>query len=246
VSGAAASAGAARSVLVVGIYLVDREHNAVEIVRELGRSRRWQVEQRWVALGKSTIPDLLASVTAWQAEGPRPKFGLLNELLSRFFDRGRHAYVLVCDDDVTMPAAFLDRYLDLVERHDLALAQPARTHDSYTDHAIVEQLEGLDARATRFVEIGPVFSMRQDVLPLLVPFDVASPMGWGYDYVWPVQIERAGRRMGIVDATPVGHTLRKPAAHYSHREHLRAMKAFLAARPHLTRDEAFTILEAYS
>lgn len=233
------------SVLVLGIYLADRENHAIEIVRELDRSRRWRVEQRWIALGKSAVPEPLARVTMARVEGPRPKFCLLNELLAPCAPV-RHDVVLVCDDDVTLPEGFLDRYLEVIARRDLALAQPARTHGSFTDHVIVEQLEGLEARATRFVEIGPVFSVRREALPLLVPFDESSPMGWGYDYVWPVLIERAGLRMGIVDATPVGHTLRKPAAHYPYREHLRAMRAYLASRPHLTRDEAFTILEAWS
>lgn len=237
--------GGAGGVLVLGVYLVDRENHAVAIAQELGRSRRHRVEQRWVALGKSAIPAPLAGVTAWKTESPASKFGLLNELLASSAPE-RHEVVLVCDDDITMPEGFLDRYLEIVERRDLALAQPARSHDSCTDHAIVEQLEGLEARATRFVEIGPVFSMRRDVLPLLAPFDLSSPMGWGYDYVWPLVLERAGLRMGIVDATPIGHTLRKPAAHYPFREHLQAMKAYLATRPHLTFEEAFTILEAWS
>jgi hypothetical protein len=232
-------------VLVVGVYLADRENHAAAIVRELGSSRRWQVEQRWIALGRSAVPDPLKAVTAFRARSPHPKFLLLNQLL-RGVELDRHEYVLVCDDDIVLPGGFLDSYLELVTRYELALAQPARTQDSYLDHWLVRQLEGLQARRTRFVEIGPLFSIHRDAFPLLIPFDEASPMGWGYDFVWPVVVENARLRMGIVDATPVAHNLRKPVAHYDYLANMRAMRALLANHAHLTRDEAFAIVEAYS
>ncbi len=232
-------------VLVVGVYLADRENRAASIARELGQSGRRQVEQRWISLGRASVPAPLASVTVLRAETPTPKFTLVNRLLAQC-DLDRYDFVLVSDDDISLPAGFLDRYLDIVTEHDLALAQPARTHDSYIDHPIVERLDGLTARRTRFVEIGPLFSMRRDAVRLLTPFSEASPMGWGYDFVWPVVVERAGLRMGIVDATPVAHDLRKSVTHYDQEEAQRAMEEFLARHPHLSRPEAHTIVEAYS
>lgn len=231
--------------LVVGVYLADRENTAADIAREMSGSHRWSVAQRWIALGKGETPEVLAPVTKGRAEPPQPKFSLLNGLLAEA-DLDRHEFVVVCDDDIVLPEGFLDRYLELVTRHDLALAQPARTHDSYIDHWVVEQLDGLDARRTRFVEIGPLFSVRRDAMRHLLPFDEESPMGWGYDFVWPVVMEQAGLKMGIVDATPVAHSLRKPVAYYDHGEASRTMEAFLSRRPHLSRHEAFAILEAYS
>ena len=130
--------------------------------------------------------------------------------------------------------------------HGFALAQPARTHASYIDHPFVEQLTGIDARWTRFVEIGPVFSMRRDAAELMVPFDENSPMGWGYDFVWPVLLETAGLRLGIVDATPVGHTMRRPLAHYDYEPTRARMDEYLTRRPHLTPGEAFVIVESYA
>ena len=239
-------AGAATGrVLAVGIYLTDRENRVRQLWQELGRSRRWSVEQRWIALGRSEPPAEVVPMTSAVVRDLRPKFELLNGLL-RPGKLDPYDYVLVCDDDVHLPEGFVDGYLELVQRHDLALAQPARAHGSYVDHAIVEQMDGLDARLTRFVEIGPVFSVRRDAVPLLVPFDETSPMGWGYDFVWPVAMEKVGLRMGIVDATPVAHDLRRPAAHYDVMAEQRVMKAFLDARPHVSRAEAFTVLEAYA
>jgi hypothetical protein len=243
-SGAPPPVGDRPSVLVVGVYLCDRENHAVEIARELGRSRRWDVQQSWIALGSSALPEPLRPITAWRQERPLAKFVLVNRLLARLGTE-RHAFVLVCDDDILLPEGFVDAYLELVSRHDLALAQPARTHDSYTDNWIVQRLDGLAARRTRFVEIGPLFSMRRDAARLLVPFDETSPMGWGYDFVWPLTLEEAGLRLGIVDATPIAHNLRKPVAFYDDREAAAAMKAYLARRWHLSPRDAFTILEAY-
>jgi hypothetical protein len=71
-------------------------------------------------------------------------------------------------------------------------------------------------------------------------------MGWGFDFAWPVAMEAAGLHMGIVDATPVGHCLRRPVANYNYDTANRAMKAYLAAHPHLPRDRAFTIVRAFA
>lgn len=210
----------------------------------LAASRAWSVEQRWIATGGGTPDPAVAPVTVKAIEAPRPRFALVNELLAGV-SLDRYAYVLVCDDDFRVPEAFVDRYLALVGRHDLALAQPARTHGSHVEHAITEQMEGLDARLTRFVETGPLFSIRRDALRLLVPFDEAAPEGRGCEFVWPVALETAGLRMGIVDATPLTCDLRPPGLRDVAAEQ-RLMKAFLDQRSHVSRAEAFTILEAYA
>lgn len=243
------TAGEGRSgtgrVLVVGIYLADRENTAEGIAVELQRSQRWSVDQRWVALGRAEAPPTVAALTVERLERMTPKFQIVNRLLSPI-PLGDYEYVLLTDDDIELPAGFLDRYLELTTRHGLSLAQPARTHDSYIDHSLVEQLDGLDARWTRFVEIGPFLSIHRTAVSSLVPFDEASPMGWGYDFAWPVVMERAGLKLGIVDATPIGHRLRKPVENYDHATADAAQRAYLWNRPHLSRADAFTIVEAYA
>ena len=233
-----------RRVLALGVYLSNREHLAEAISAELTRSRAWQVEQRWIALGDGPVPVALAGVTVERVPGPVPKFALLNRLL-RGVDLDGLEHLLVVDDDIALPDGFLDQYLALVERHRFALAQPARTHDSFVDHGFVEQLDGLEARQTRYVETGPLFSIERAAFPLLLPFDETPPMGWGLDFTWPVALERAGLRLGVVDATPVSHRLRKPAAYYDLQASLKGMAAYLSGREHLSRSEAFTIVEPY-
>jgi len=233
------------SVLVIGVYLCDKDNQAPAIVGELARSRQWRVDQRWIALGEHPVPQVLAVATVGQRHAPAPKFSILNEVLAGT-PVADYAYIVVCDDDVTLPPGFLDEYLDVVGRYDFALAQPARSHDSFIDHPFVEQLDGLSARQTRFVEIGPLFSIRADAVRTLVPFDEASPMGWGYDFVWPLAMARAGLKLGIVDRTPIVHSFRKPVAHYDHGLADRAMQRYLDTRPHVSKAEAFSILASYA
>jgi hypothetical protein len=173
------------------------------------------------------------------------KFLLLNQLLAET-DIDRYEFIVVCDDDIVLPSGFIDRYLELVTRYEFGLAQPARTHESFIDHPFVEQLDGLAARWTRFVEIGPLFSVHRRAVALLLPFDESSPMGWGYDFFWPSLIADAGLKMGIVDATPVAHSFRKPVSYYEHGTSSRDMERFLRQRSHLSPDEAFFIVESYA
>lgn len=234
----------ARRVLVVGIYLADKENLALRITQELARSSDWNVAQRWVSLGKNPPDSDMAPFTMQVTDTFSPKFLLLNQLFEKI-DLCDFEYVIVSDDDIHLPAGFVDRYLALVSRYDLTLAQPARTHDSYIDHWFVEQLDGIDARRTRFVEIGPLFSLHRSAFDHFLPFDEASPMGWGNDFVWPILAEKHGLRMGIVDAVPVAHNFRKPVAYYDHGANAKHMSKYLAERPHLSKKDAFFILESY-
>ncbi len=128
---------------------------------------------------------------------------------------------------------------------DLALSQPARTADSYIDHYFVMQMPGIKGRTTRFVEIGPLVCVRSDAYSLIFPFGEVG-MGWGLDFIWPQLIEQAGLRMGIVDAVPVAHRLRKPVSHYSHAQADQEQQNLLRNRQHLSREEAFIVREIYS
>lgn len=171
-----------------------------------------------------------------------PKFGIIDSLSA---DAWRFDWLIIVDDDVELPNGFLDRFLGLAERHDFAVCQPARSLESHIDHGIVMQMPGLVARQTRFVEIGPLVAIRRDAMSLLLPFGAEAGMGWGLDFVWPVRLESAGLRMGIVDATPVAHRMRRPLSGYDHGPADRAMSERLAACPHLAPERAFTVVEAY-
>lgn len=233
-----------QTVLILGVYLVDKENLASQITADFKTSRGWEVEQRWVAVGVGAPDSALASSTVLHIHSPVPKFSLLNRLL-REVDTATYEYLIVSDDDIVLPPRFLDNYLAMVAHFGFALAQPARTHDSYIDHPFVEQLDGIDARWTRFVEIGPLFSLHNSAFEAFLPFDEASAMGWGYDFVWPCIAEERHLKMGIVDALPVAHNLRKPVTHYDYGKANKTMSNYLAKHPHLSKAEAFYILDSY-
>jgi hypothetical protein len=232
------------SVLVLGIYLADRPNTVSHLVRGFAEATRYSVTQRWIAL-RGALPDPdIAAVTVDRIGELVPKFILLNRMLSQI-DWRPFDYLVFTDDDIVTQRGFLDAFLGWQGQLDLALAQPARTQYSFADRKFCRQRKGIRGRQTRFVEIGPLFSVRRDLAPRIVPFDESSPMGWGYDFVWPVIAESAGARIGIIDVTPVDHSLRGQAVAYSNQAAGQAMQAYLARRRHLSKDEAFTVLQTF-
>lgn len=181
----------------------------------------------------------------WQGvkAGGLAKFANLNIILGRK-PLDRYEYIVVVDDDITLPVDFLVHYMAAVNYYDFALAQPARTHTSSIHHLIVRQRPQLQARRTNFVEIGPVFSIRRDLFDVLLPFNMMSPMGWGYDYVWPRQVHERRLKMGIIDATPVEHSLR-PNVGYDITPVATQMNDYLAATPHWSPEQCHQTLEEY-
>lgn len=235
--GDAAAQLTGKRVLVLGIYLRDRHNCADHLVARLAESRYLTVEQRWAALAPGESTAAVRARTVLASETMIPKFALLNRL-AKGADLSAYDAVLVTDDDITLPAGFLDAYLAWQFRLGLALAQPARAIHSFYDHRFTLRRPWCTARETRFVEIGPVFSLTRAAISHLLPFDERSPMGWGYDYVWPAVLGERGLRMGIIDATPVDHSHRPQGAAYSRNEHGQLMDRFLATQPHLSRDQA--------
>jgi glycosyltransferase involved in cell wall biosynthesis len=232
-----------RKVLVLGVYLTDQPNTAEDIAANVAASAVHLVTQRWVALGNAPPPLGLAAVTVGTVRERTPKFKIINHVLSGE-DLSAYDYVLLTDDDVVLPDQFVDRFITLQERLDFRIAQPARTNNSYIDHPIVGQQQGVVARQTRFVEIGPVVSFHKSCFDLVFPFDLTSPMGWGYENVWSYLLWERDMKMGILDALPVDHSLRKPVANYSWSEADAQRKELFGKHNHYTYDECFRVLVA--
>lgn len=195
-------------VLVVGVYADRPDSRVMDLIESFG-----DVVQKW-------------------APEDGPKFPAINRLIASA-DVDRFDYLIVSDDDIVVPPNLIDRLLYLMEAHDFALAQPARTPDSTFDHPITVQRAGVIARETTFVEIGPLVCIRRDLFPVLLPFDERSPMGWGYDLVWPRQLAALHKRMGIIDAVPVQHATRPQGVTYDKRAAATAMAYYLGLHDHL-------------
>jgi hypothetical protein len=150
--------------------------------------------------------------------------------------------LIVFDDDIILPNTFIDSFVYAQEKCNFSLCQPARTPNSWIDHEIVKQQPKLLARQTRFVEIGPVFSIKSDLFSALLPFNELSPMGWGLDFVWPAQVEHAQKRMGIIDAVPINHSIRTPRENYGYDKALNELNCLISLYPHLDKKDASTVL----
>lgn len=232
------------SILIIGVYLAGQANNAVHLVKSFYKSKNWNTIQKWASIGPCSENDELKEVTKFVSEEGKQKFVILNKLLADE-DIDKYDFIIVSDDDISVPDGFIDDYLNLIMQYDFALAQPARTHQSYIDHHFTEQLAGLKARRTRFVEIGPLFSIRNDIFSSFLPFDEDAYMGWGCDFVWPCIIDDLSLKMGIIDSTPVDHSLRKPVGNYNYDIAKKSFDDYLSKHSHLTKVESFIILESY-
>ncbi len=92
-------------------------------------------------------------------------------------------------------------------------------------------------RETGYVEIGPVVALHRTTFEVLLPFPELRA-GWGLDAHWAALAQRHGWRLGIVDATPIRHQLRRIASFYNREEAVSEGRGFLAQRPYLSAAES--------
>jgi hypothetical protein len=230
-----ADAAPQRDVLVASIYRGDGQtlSNAVE---ELMRSRHG-VQLSLGYMGERPPGQLEHHTDAAGLEGG--KFANLNELLG-----GDAPWTLVVDDDVELPARFLDRLIGIAEHHGLDLAQPAQSLASHAAWPVTRRRRGSLLRESRFVEIGPVTLFRQEVLEELTPFP-ALRYGWGLDVHWAAIAAQRGWRLGIVDAVVVRHESVGVAGSYDSEAALDEALEFLTDRPFLDKEAAQEVLRTH-
>jgi hypothetical protein len=221
--------------------------------RRLRRASSGSPERRVLALGieRAGEPNLLAHsfaelrrsrhevVTAAIAMEGRGKWENVGLLLERHPPEAQD-WLLVVDDDVRLPHGFLDAFLFLAERFGLAIAQPAHRARSHAAWAITRRRPGLLARETTFVESGPLVAFHRTTFEALLPFPPLRA-GWGLDAHWSAVARSRGWRIGIVDATPVGHGMRRIAASYDRGAAIAEAREFLASREYVRASEVRTL-----
>jgi hypothetical protein len=141
-------------------------------------------------------------------------------------------WLLVVDDDVRLPGAFLDRFVAVCDAFGLDLAQPAQTLRSHSAWKVTRRRPASLVRETRFVEIGPVTAFSSRAAAELLPFPELR-YGWGLDLHWAALAGQRGWRLGIVDALPVRHDSSLVGAAYSREDAQSEAARFLADRPYL-------------
>jgi GT2 family glycosyltransferase len=212
-----------RRVLVLGIVREQHRALAERAQAELARSRH-ELELR-------TGPP-----------GALGKFENLNALLgaagSEQRARAERAdWLIVIDDDVELPRAFVDRFLFLCERFSLQLAQPAHRLNSHAAWPQTRRVANSFVHETSFVEIGPVTAFARVTFATLLPFPQLR-MGWGLDAHWGAVAREHGWRCGVTDAVAIGHRAAPAADAYSREAAIAEARAFLAERPYVPAAEA--------
>ena len=241
--------------------LADALDDATAFVRlqpyRLGRAARTLPRRRVLVLAieRTDTPNLLAEAQAelmgsrhdvriaTAPAGRHGKFENLGTLLAQHPPTDRD-WLLVLDDDVALPRNFLDRFLFLVERFGLQIAQPAHRQRSHAAWQITRRRRGSLVRQTPFVEIGPVFAFAATTFDVLLPFPPLK-VGWGLDLHWSALACERGWRSGVIDATPIRHGLRLIATSYARTDALDEARTFLATRPYTRAADAQRTLAAH-
>ncbi|HWH93540.1 MAG TPA: hypothetical protein VNT03_06735, partial [Baekduia sp.] len=211
-----------RRVLVVGVERLDVPNLMAAARAELLRSRH----------------DVTIDVAP--AVAGRGKFENLDALLARH-DLAAFDWIIVTDDDVALPRGFLDTFLACAEAGRLRLAQPAHRRHSHAAWDVTRRRAGSDWRETTFVEIGPITAFERTAAAALLPFPKGLKMGWGLDAHWSAVARERGWRIGVVDATPIGHTIRPAAEGYPRVTAAAEARRFLDGRPYVARDDVRTL-----
>jgi hypothetical protein len=215
-------------------------------------ARRQPPRRRVLAVGIERPDSLMAAARAelvrsrhavdvvTAPQGERGKFENLNALLAAH-PPAAYDWLLVIDDDVALPRGFLDAFLCAAERTGLKLAQPAHRLHSHAAWPVTRRQPGATARETTFVEIGPVTAFHRDTFEVLLPFPEGLRMGWGLDVHWAAVAAEHGWPIGIVDATPIGHTQQPAGSGYARDAAEAEARSFLRGRPYVRRDEVRTL-----
>jgi hypothetical protein len=170
------------------------------------------------------------------AVGEQGKFENLNTLLAKNPPDG-YDWLLVLDDDVSLPRGFLDAFVFLVERFGLRLAQPAHRARSHAAWQITRRRPCSLVRETPYVEIGPVVAFHATTFDVLLPFPPLRT-GWGLDAHWAAVARGHGWPLGVVDATPIRHGLRTTATAYNRGDAIAEGQRFLADKPYVRAADA--------
>ncbi len=181
------------------VYAVYRERNAAHVravVDQLPPGSK-------VALhALDAISPALADVTL--ASGPGLRMPLLQALVDASPPERGEA-VLLLDDDVAFRAPrTVARFARIARAAAFDIAQPAHARSGHRTFGLNGAEYATTARLVPFVEVGPVVLLSPDVLADVLPFPSDAGMGWGVDVLW-TRLRAQGRRLGVVDATPVEH-----------------------------------------
>ena len=168
----------------------------------LGSDRSWDLVVSYFG----THPHIHRRSDVVRIDHQGTKFqGLYALLMSGELDWRSYDRIWVPDDDLACTSSMVERLFTYFECHQLHLAQPSLSHDSYLSHGITIHNPNLLLRRVNFVEVmAPMFS--RNLLERVLHTFAESESGWGLDFVWPKFVPRPKRDAAIIDAVQVRHT----------------------------------------
>ena len=165
--------------------------------------------QKVLAALKDTRHPVTVALVPMEGRG---KFDNINHGLADY-DLDEFDWLIVTDDDIDLPAKFLDKFLYLTSAAGLKLAMPAHRFRSHWTYDVTRRWFNSAVRTTHYVECGPLTAFHRDIYKLLIPFPPLR-WAWGMDIHWAEIARNRNIPIGIVDGTPVGH-LKPVASTYS-------------------------------
>jgi hypothetical protein len=217
-------------VLAICCYMADRRNLVEELVESIKESKSAHIDFVVTNNSNGHASPLVEPFVKYNL-AKASKFNAVSKIITEQI-RDYHDFILIIDDDVSLPQGFFDRFFKVVEGFKLMLSQPAMTKDSFFTWPCSIQIRNAIAHLVSFVEIGPVTCIHKKLLPLL-PFESNSPMGWGLDYSWAYICRHKRWPMGVVDLAPVQHNIRGVAEHYRAQKELVLMNKYLSKNRHV-------------
>jgi len=218
------------TVLAICCYMADRPNLARELVQSVEEAKLTRIDLVVTNNTEALSCEAISPYIKYNMPKTR-KYQAVARIIEDQF-KPSHEYVIVIDDDVSLPKDFFDYYFRIVKGLRLILSQPALEKGSFGAFPCNRKIDNAIAHLTSFVETGPVTCFERRLIDI-VPFTEGSPMGWGLDFVWSRMCRDNRWIMGVVDCTPVEHRIRGVATRYSAEKEFHLMRQYLSKKKHV-------------
>lgn len=123
----------------------------------------------------------------------------------QFIDDGlmqKYKGFIFLDDDLEISCSDLGRFLNFCTQHQLSLAQPSLTRDSYYSHNVLLNVSNTGMRTVNMVEVMCPYFSSEALSSVICTFDL-SYSTWGLDHLWPRILKT---KPVVVDEFTIKHT----------------------------------------
>jgi hypothetical protein len=174
----------------------------VDWLRPVGAPRNWDLVVSYFG----NDPDIYRRPDVVRIDHKGPKWMGLHALLtSGQLDWRAYDNIWMPDDDLACTPEVIDRLFMLFDYHELQLAQPSLSPDSYVSHGSTVHNPAFLLRRTNFIEVmAPMLT--RELLERVLPTMIENESGWGLDFLWQTFLDRPRRDSAVIDAVQIRHT----------------------------------------